>query len=138
MQQYTTSQIQKSISTLVKDLPFEIIIRGVVVAKVVAPDDVSSDTKAYIEYLESQLGIKEEVTTDVTTKPSIDDLRKMIDIGGKEEKYLPVRCRWHLGCNEMSVALAEHGYWEDGEWMSKQDHLCQKHIDFVKNDKAQT
>lgn len=75
-------------------------------------------------------------TIEGSVKEKVAGLRDLIS--NTHNVYVPTRCQYRLGCNELSAALAEHGYWdnmESGEWVSQKAHLCQKHIDYVKKDK---
>jgi len=141
MNQYTTSQIQKQISSLLKELPFEIIVRGEVVAKVVQADEPSQATKDYIAFLEGRVAELEKPSVVYgeplrnTPISQLGSMNKAMAAALEKEKYLPRKCEYRLGCSNLSVALSENGYWNGDDWLSKPAHLCQKHIDFVKKDK---
>lgn len=135
MLEISSRELQLNLGKYLSNLPIAITKYNKVVAKLVGVDEPSEDVKEYVKFLEGEverLSVPEKVTT--VTKLTPDDLRNLI----ADKGYTPVKCRWRFGCNEMSVALAEHGYWdnmESGEWVSQKAHLCQKHIDYVKKDK---
>lgn len=85
MNQYTTAYIQKNISSLVKnDLPFEIVIRDKVVARVFSPEnDVFEELRKTKEMLNNALSELGSVTPieefhEETKEEKIARLRNLV------------------------------------------------------------
>lgn len=107
MKQVTTREIQLNISSLLEDLPFEIVKHNRVVARVVVPsDDLQKQIdllNAYVKELESRLAPQ-----------------KLKDV-------IAVKCE-HPGCKETATGQYEITVndWERGDVKTKV-YLCEFH-----------
>lgn len=124
MKQFTTFQIQKSISKLLNDLPFLIVKFDKPIAVVINYSQYQKD-KEYQLYLEREV---ENLKRVPSTQGKLDAVKmnpKMAEFMAGQKQLLP--CKWPKGRCFNGGVLGEYYEWSEGEIKLVPMVLCEKH-----------